>query len=342
MIEIRAYTSEDKAAWDDYVERHTETTVFHRAGWKRVIEHSMGYSGHYLMALDDGRIVGLYPFFVISTRLFGMMGISLPFVGYGGIVSDSAEVERLLTAEAESLARSADCSYIELRQRYPLKITLPGTDYKTVSTLDINGESDQVFSKIHSNVRNKIRKAEKSGVSVDQGLEYVSEFYDIYSRNLRDLGTPVITRQFFETAVDVFPESIRIYRAVRDGKTIAAKMVLIDKDVCYFVWSASIREALCYAPVHAMNWTAIEDACKGGCTSIDFGRSTAESSHQDFKKYWGVETHALPWAYQLFDQDGIPGLHKEDKKFSAAIALWKRLPLGLSRLLGPPIARQLP
>ena len=341
-MNIQVFSPADAAAWDGFVDRHPEANVFHRAGWKTAIEQSMEFSGHYLMAMDAGRVAGIYPFFVLATRLFGTLAVSVPYMSYGGVVADSAEAEQLLLAEAERIARAAGCSYIELRQLYPLKTPLPTTDRKMVSEIPLDGGSEAVFRRLHQNVRNKIRKAGKNDVTVQVGAEHLPEFYDIYARNLRDLGTPVITRRIFEATVATFPRQSLIYRAQRLGKTIAAKFVLRDGPAAYFTWSASLRETLCYAPVHAMNWRAIEEACAAGCTRIDFGTSTAESGSQEFKKYWGGESRTLPWAYQLFDRQDLPGLHKENSSFSLAIAAWKRLPLGLSRLLGPPIARCLP
>lgn len=328
--------------WDAYAATHPEATVFHRAGWQRVIERSTGHAGHYLLARDQGRVVGLYPFFIVATRLFGAVGVSLPFVSYGGIVADSAEVEQALGDAAAGLAQAAGCDSIELRQLHPLRTAWPTSDRKVVTEISTEGGPEAIFARLHQNVRNKIRKAEKNGVSVQAGAEYLPDFYAIYSRNLRDLGTPVLTRRFFEEALATFPDQVRIYRAVRQGRTLAAKMVIQGQGICHFVWSASIREALSHAPVHAMNWRAIEEACQAGCKSIDLGRSTADSSHQDFKKYWGGTTRTLPWAYQLLGRQRLPDLNKENHAFALAIAIWKRLPLGLSRILGPPIARGLP
>ena len=270
------------------------------------------------------------------------MGISLPYVNYGGILSNNDDMERILIEKAEIVGRRAGCRYIELRQRFPLKTDLPQSERKVVSIIPLDGGPEKVFERLHRNVRNKVRKASKCGVTVQSGAEYLGEFYDIYSRNLRDMGTPVLTSKFFDCMVDAFPEHVRVYRATHQGKTIGAKIILIDGDTCYFVWVASIRKHLNYAPVHALNWKAIEDACAAGCRQVDFGRSTAESSHQDFKKYWGVESYTLPWAYQLLNCQTTPGLNKENPKFDLAMALWKKLPVFVSRLIGPPIARRLP
>lgn len=302
----------------------------------------MGYPGRYLMAFESGRVVGIYPLFILSTGLFGVIGISMPYVNYGGIVADRPEVEKALADEAEMIGRDAGCSYIELHQRYPLTYELHSSEHKVSSVIALSGGPDEVFSRLHRNVRNKIRKAEKSGVIIQKGSEYLSDFYDVYAENLRDLGTPVISRRFFEHTLNKLHDQVAIFRATRNGETIGAKMTLIDSTTCYFEWSASLRHSLEYAPVHAMNWEAIKNACAAGCKYIDFGRSTADSSHQNFKKYWGVETQTMKWSYQLLDCDKIPGLQKENPKFTLAIAMWKKLPVSVSRLLGPPLARRLP
>jgi FemAB-related protein (PEP-CTERM system-associated) len=339
---IEKLSIENESLWDSYVDHHPEATFFHRIGWKKLIEQSMGYSGNYIMARDNDEVVGIYPLFILTTGLFGTMGISLPYVHYGGIVANNLETEKMLIDKASAFCREKGCRYIELRQRFPLKTKLPVSDRKVLSIIPLQGGHEHVFGILHQNVRNKIRKAKKNGVLVQNGIEYLSEFYDIYARNLRDMGTPVITRRFFECIVNTFPQHVRIYRATRQGKAIGAKIVLIDKNTCYFVGVAAARDNLCYAPVHAMNWAAIQDACMVGCKQVDFGRSTANSTHYVFKKYWGSNTLILPWTYQLLNCDEVPELNKENPRFTLAMALWKKLPVSLTRLIGPPIARRLP
>ena len=91
--------------WDAYVSARAEATVFHLAGWKGVIERATGQAGHYLMAWEGARVVGIYPLFVVSSRLFGAQGVSLPFVSYGGIVADDAAAEQALGYEAWNAVR---------------------------------------------------------------------------------------------------------------------------------------------------------------------------------------------------------------------------------------------
>ncbi len=341
-MRIEKLSAGDESAWDNYVAQHLETTFAHYSGWKKVVERSMGYEGTYLMALDNGRIVGVCPLFILSTGLFGTIGISVPFLDYGGILADNIQVEKLLVDKAEIIGGNDGCRYVELRQRSPLQCDLPISSRKITVLVSLQGGPEAVFGRLRQNVRNKIRKARKSGVTVDCGIQYLSDFYRVYARNLRDLGTPVITKKFFETIADILPKQIRIYRATRQGKTIGAKVIFVDQKTCYFIWAAAIRENLCYSPVHALNWKAIEDACMAGCLHVDMGRSTENSTHHDFKKYWGMETKMLPYAYQLLNCNEIPGLNPDNPKFSLAIEMWKKMPMFLTRWLGPPLARRLP
>ena len=53
---------------------------------------------------------------------------------------------------------------------------------------------------IDRKVRNQIRKAEKSALTVERGgAELVGEFYTVFTRNMRDLGTPVYSRALLTT-----------------------------------------------------------------------------------------------------------------------------------------------
>lgn len=341
-MEVVELPCEEFGKWNAYVAGHPHATVFHDYAWKSVIEESTGHRGYYLAAFDGDQMKGVYPFFILKTVLFGTFGVSLPFVGYGGIVSDAGDVEDALLHYAETLMRQAGCDSIQLRQRYPVRGALPANDHKVTSLLSLEGGVDDAFGRLHTNVRNKIRKARKNSVRVQAGLDQISKFYDIYAQNLRDLGTPVISKKFFLAVIKFFAGKVQIYCAYHDGNVIGSKMVLFDDHTCYFVWSASDRKALRYAPVHAMNWAAIEDACHRGVQSVDFGRSTAGSTHESFKKYWGGEMQTLPWCWQLNGDVELPAVNKENASFSLAIRIWKRLPLGVSKLLGPPIARNLP
>ncbi|MCB1152896.1 FemAB family PEP-CTERM system-associated protein [bacterium] len=341
-MRVEALTDGRVADWDAYVDACAKATIFHRAAFRDVIARATGHKPVYRFAERDGRVVGVLPLFLLDTGVFGKLAVSSPFLNIGGIAADDAEAEAALAAESEKLGREFGASYMEWRQRYATTLDLPVSDRKVTSLIPLTGGADEVFARVHQNVRNKIRKAEKNGVVVEKGPQFLDDFYRVYSRNLRDLGTPVISRKFFAELQRSLPDAVGIYRATLEGRLIGAKVVVTDKTTCYFVWAAAVREELKFAPVHALNWAAIRDACEAGCDFVDFGRSSPDSTHQSFKKYWGVDVEPLPWTYQLLTRSEMPGLNPDNPKFALAIRIWKKLPVWLTRWIGPPLARRLP
>ncbi|MCL4235785.1 MAG: GNAT family N-acetyltransferase, partial [Deltaproteobacteria bacterium] len=306
-------------AWDAFVRGHPAADHFHLAGWRDAIARSTGHEPHYLAALDGDRVRGVLPLFLLRTRVFGTLAVSLPFLNVCGIVADGPEARDALLAASGDFARANACRYVELRQRDPLGIDdLPVSSRKVTSVISLAGGADAVFARLHQNVRNKIRKAEKNDVVVTRGADGLADFYRVYSHNLRDLGTPVLSRRFFEEILRAFASDVHVYTARRHGALLGAKIVVRSPFTAFFIWAAAYRGALEFAPVQALNWAAIRDACDAGCAEIDLGRSTDGSSHQNFKKYWGVEIRPLHWTYQLVTATHMPGLNPDNPKFALA------------------------
>ena len=66
QLNIRTTDNTDLEAWDEYVLNHPNGTVFHLTAWKNVIEKSFNHKSTYLIAENQGRIVGIFPMFEIK------------------------------------------------------------------------------------------------------------------------------------------------------------------------------------------------------------------------------------------------------------------------------------
>ena len=174
------------------------------------------------------------------------------------------------------------------------------------------------------------------------GPDYFDDFYRIYARNMRDLGSPVLGTGFFRAILERFGADVLFYRATYRGKPIGAKMMFLHGNRRYFAWAATLRE---YRPLQAassLQWAAIRDAVLAGCDLCDLGRSTAGSGHARFKSHFGAELAPLYWQYGRGDLGRKPGLRTGNEKLRSAIRLWKRLPLPAANLFGPWLARGIP
>jgi len=107
-------------------------------------------------------------------------------------------------------------------------------------------------------------------------------------------------------------------------------------------WAASRREMLRFSPNMLLYWEAIADAADRGLREFCMGRSTEGSGPHRFKTQWGATPTRLRWEYVLPEGGEMPGLNPDNPKFRLAVRIWQRLPLPLTRWLGPPIVRHLP
>ena len=93
---------------------------------------------------------------------------------------------------------------------------------------------------------------------------------------------------------------------------------------------------------YVLYWELIKEACERGCTRFHLGRSTADSTGEAFKKKWNASVMQLYWSYFLNTRPEMPDLNVRSPKYQAAIAAWQKLPIGVTRAIGPSIAKNIP
>lgn len=334
----------DQAAWDAFVEASPEATPYHSYLWKSVIEQSFRHRTHYLAAVDgSGAVAGVLPLVHMKSALFGNFLVSVPFVNYGGLLCQSEGARQVLLLAAEKLRRACGAGHVELRHLGFGVPELPSREHKVTMVLPLCGEAQAQWTGFNAKLRNQVRKAEKNGLSCGiGGLELLDDFYAVFARNMRDLGTPVYGKEFFGNVLAALPDAARILAVGYQGKTIAAGIVLRYRQTMEMPWASSIGDYKTLCPNNLLYWEAIQFAIAKGCTGFDFGRSTPNEGTYNFKKQWGAEPVQLYWQYLLEEGKALPELNNKNPKYEAAIRLWKRLPVGLTRLVGPGIVRNIP
>jgi FemAB-related protein (PEP-CTERM system-associated) len=201
----------------------------------------------------------------------------------------------------------------------------------------------QMWERFDRKLRNQIRKAEKSNLTVERGgAERLDDFYAVFARNMRDLGTPVYTRRLFDEVLRTFPDRARLLIVRTEGTPIAAGLTFRTGSTVEVPWASSLREFNNVCPNHLLYWTVIQAAFAEGCATVDFGRSTPGEGTYHFKRQWGAEATALHWEYPYLSDGAVPDHGPTNPKFSAAIEAWKRCPLWLANAVGPHIVRGIP
>jgi FemAB-related protein (PEP-CTERM system-associated) len=331
------------AEWDAFVRAQRGWTHFHLIGWRRVMEEALGHECRYLCARDaSGAIEGILPLVRVKSPVFGHYLVSLPFLNYGGPLG-SDEAVRALASHAVCLAKRDRVKLLEMRSRHEQPLDLPVSHRKLTTVLDlVPGDAGAVFKALPSALRNRIRKAQRSGVTVRFGADQVAGFHRVFSRHMRFLGTPTHGCALFETIARVFPED-SLFACAYIGETpVAAGAGFFWNGEFEMTWASALREFDEAKANMGLYWGVIEHVTAAGCRVFNFGRSTPDSGTHQFKRHWGSRDEPLYW-YD-FSPRGEPVATPSPKEgaFSWGPRIWKKLPLPLTLWLGPRIVRFIP
>jgi len=330
-----------------------------------------------LQSTIDNPIVGILPLVHLKHFLFGNSLISVPFFDLGGILADDAATEKRLLSSAAELGMGLRVDNIELRHTRPisllcedgrspnarnggstsvnsnvgsplsLELSAVSWTYKVLThkvrmLLRLPESSDLLMKSFNSKLRSQIRRPGKEGLEARiGGTELLDDFYSVFLVNMRDLGSPVHGVGLFTNALSEFRESAKIVVVYRGDRPVAGSVIVGFRDTLENPWASALREYRRLSPNMLLYWTMLEYACDHGFGAFDFGRSTPGDGTYKFKEQWGAEPSRLHWYH--FSCRGQPPDRSgsEESRFGKAIEYWKRLPVPVTRILGPMIRKHI-
>jgi FemAB-related protein (PEP-CTERM system-associated) len=329
--------------WDDFVRGSAGWSHFHLYGWRGVMERAMGHDTPYLAARNvSGRLEGVLPLVRVRSLVFGDYLVSMPFLNYGGPLGSEAAVRSLAHAAVE-LADQAGCSLMELRSRHELALDLPASHRKVTVTMPLTpGDPDAVLASFKAKVRSQVRRPRKEGVAVEFGHDQLGAFYAVFAEHMRDLGTPVLSRCWFEEIAATFGDSAWFACArMPDGKPVAGGCGFRWASEFEMTWASSLWDYSRIAPNMLLYWRFMERAAEEGLETFNFGRCTPDGGTHRFKMQWGGMDEPLWWYHRPADA-GATTPNPDEGALSLGPKLWRKLPLPIAGALGPRIVRLIP
>lgn len=328
----------DVERWDSFVRSSPDSTFCHLSGWRRVVEDVLGREYMPLVAVTlDGEWQGVLPLVRVRTPLLGHSIISMPYMNYGGPLGTPAARRALLEAAVREAGRSR-AGVLQIRSRSPLEGPAAEGAGKVMVLLDLPDTPEELWSGFTSKVRSQIRRPRKEGMTFRTGPDQIDAFYDVFARNMRDLGTPVYPRRFFEAVAATFPEVV--FGAVyHEDRPVGAGAGFIWDGEFEMTWASCVRDYNRLAPNMLLYWSFMEEMIRRDVQVFNFGRSTPGTSTHRFKTQWGgrdVPLHWVEWTARPRSNGSSSRLVR------AASAAWQRLPLPVANRLGPPLASRLP
>lgn len=323
--------------WDDYVTRHPGFTLYHGSAFHRAVARAFRMPSHGLMARNaEGRVVGVMPLVRQKSWLFGDRLVSLPYANHGGPLADTPQVAADLLQAAAAHARSIGCAALEVRDHGAHAVDWPMHTDKVLMTRPLPSSPEDLGKELGAKLRSQCRRALKEGATVSHGgAELIPAFYRVFAANMRDLGTPVYPRRWFDVLAATFGSSMLVTVVDLGGRPVAAAVQLRWRDTTEIPWAAADRDYNRFAVNMLLYREVVDHAIRSGCTNLDFGRSTRGAGTWQFKRQWGAEERPIYWRV-------YPRMTKPGKASAWLSEVWMRLPLPLANTLGPMVSPGLP
>ncbi len=358
-MRVRDVSATDGEPWDDFVRSHPQGSPYHVLAWRDAVRHAYGHEPRYLVLEDGGgRLRGVLPLFRFSVPLAGARYVSLPFCDLGGpLAEDAAGAAALVDAARERAAAEGAAPLL-------LRLADPGARPAGAHPLDTDkvrmllrlpGSSEELLASFKSKLRSQVRKAAKNGMIFgwEEGPAALDDFYELFSLNMRDLGSPVHGRAWFEAVLAAYGDGARLGIVRHEGLAVAGGVVLAPgRRRMTIPWASARRSHNRLAPNMWLYWSVLAAAADEGYATFDFGRSTAGEGTYRFKEQWGALPEPLGWCAVApgAADDGAPagaapdgdGEVESDGGGGAralAESLWRRLPLPVANRLGPALRK---
>lgn len=298
--------SSDRTRWNEIVSRFASADIYYRNEYVMSLLHNSQDKG-VLFYHEDGDFSVCYPMIIKdiawSKPFIGVLpegtyfDMEVPY-GYGGPIcqgrqaeNDQTFIEKLTTWCREQhivsqflrfhpvLKTQANSGIIRADKAYM---------HHTVSIWTHTKED--IMANMDSKKRNMVRKAAKNGVEIviDEDLAGLEEFKRIYTATM-DQHNAADMYYFDDAYYDFlkreFSRHTVLFRAVYEGKTIAASLFFYDESAMHYHLSGKDADYRHLAPTDLLLYEAACWAADRGICSFHLGGGMAENdSLFEFKK----------------------------------------------------------
>lgn len=337
---IKTLDKSNYAQWDSFVQATPDATFFHQSGWKEVIEKAFGHKTYFLYVENNGEIKGILPLVHVKSLLFGNTLVSTAFCVYGGIVANDKPTALELDKEACRLAEQLGVDCLEMRNRVQTTPERPYKELYVTFRKELDADVEKNMLAIPRKQRAMVRKGIEAGLtsSIDTGVD---RLHRAYSESVRNLGTPVFSKKYFQILKDVFGDQCEVLSIELNGQLIASVMSFYYKDEVLPYYGGGTDLARDVKGNDFMYWEVMRRAVEKGVKIFDYGRSKIGTGSYSFKKNWGFTPEPLFYEFHLVKADSLPDINPLNPKYRIFIAAWKRLPLPISQMVGPWLSKDL-
>lgn len=334
-----------KSEADNFLASMPNASPYLHSSWRLAVEHAYGHKAHCLIVKDKSQpqcpVLGILPYIRFKRPLAKTRLISQPFCDFSGPLAHSAAIEAALVKHLQTL----DGNAVEIRYGTAQDSGQSSQKVRMVTALPESAEV--LLASYKPKLRSQIKKAEKNGLTseVRTDAEAIALFYQVYSVNMKRLGSPPHSLAWFDAILQHYPAGQAMIGLVwYQKRVIGAGLVLQQGQQAVIPWASTLADFNHLAPNMLLYWSLQAHLADQGVRLFDMGRSTPEEGTYRFKKQWGAEPVALDWQLLTPNQQQVKHLlnvldTKPSQLRTLAEKAWQQLPLPLANVLGARLRR---
>ena len=327
----------ETAGWDVAVEQLAGSTVFHSRGWIRTLASTYGHHPLYHgLRGSNGSISSLLPLAEVRSPITGRRGVSLPFSDSCRPRGETQETIHL-RRHAVEFGKGRGWRHSEFRG-LPAELIEDKASLTFKShALDLMPTEASLFDECDSGTRRSIKKGKTSPLSfaIENSPQAMRDYYRLHQMTRKRHGVFPQPSRFFDRLQSEVIGAGRGFVAIarKNEQPVAAAVFLhLGRNACYKFGASDERHKDLRAN-HLVMWQAIMH-CRGlGCTTLDFGRSSAGNEGlKRLKSGFGSQEsdlHSLRLDLKRLSVDRIT-----DRSVDRMTAVIRRVPIWVARWIG--------
>jgi hypothetical protein len=297
---VRRVNPLNHPGWDARLAAHPECSFFHSAAWASVLAETYRCSPVYFTVFSGDCLVALLPVMEMNSWLTGRRGVALPFSDECEPLGDGSRLKGTLIPEVLQYGRGRDWKYFECRGGKALFNQAPPFQTFFIHELKLFKDERYLFARVESATRRAIRKAEKSGVTIEisQTPEAVQRYYALHCQTRKKHGLPPQPFAFFQNIQKhVLARKKGMVVSARYGQNVIAGAIYFHfGDTALYKFGASDEAFQDFRGNNLVMWEAIKWYAHRGAKVLHLGRtSLTNEGLRRFKLGWGSEERRLEY-----------------------------------------------
>jgi CelD/BcsL family acetyltransferase involved in cellulose biosynthesis len=294
----------DPSWWNATLHQFSDRGIFQSPAWLGFVAETQRGKIVTAALRDGDATVGYFSGLVV--RKFGLSLLGSPLPGWttsymGFNLADGVPRMQAFEALRVFAFRELGCAHLEVMDRHLdcRSVRAQGFSFRDFQGFEIDLEPDEntLFSRLNKNGRYAVRKATRSGVSVEESqsedfaIEYYAQLQDVFGK--QRLAPTYGVQRVAALLHHLLPTGNLLLLRARDseGRSIAT-MICVAMHQRAFLWgTASWRPFQSLLPNEMLFWHAILRLKARGIRFFDLGGGG------EYKRKYGGDRISVPWVH---------------------------------------------